>query len=170
MHGYIALLRAVNVGGTGRLPMSDLQAMCRDAGFTNVKTYIASGNVVFQSTATAKSVKADLEERLLAYAGKAVAVAVRTATEMAAVIESNPFPTAAPDRAVVIFLDETPPADALETAIGVRDEEMRLGVREIYVHYPAGIGRSKLTIPAAKNGTARNLNTIRKLAEMAAEM
>ena len=170
MHGYIALLRAVNVGGTGRLPMSDLQAMCRDAGFTNVKTYIASGNVVFQSTATAKSVKAELEARLLAYAGKAVAVVVRTATEMAAVIESNPFPTAAPDRAVVIFLDETPPADALETAIGVRDEEMRLDVREIYVHYPAGIGRSKLTIPAAKNGTARNLNTIRKLAEMAAEM
>ena len=170
MHSYIALLRAVNVGGTGRLPMSDLQTMCREAGFANVKTYIASGNVVFQSTATAKSVKAELEARLLAYAGKAVAVVVRTATEMAAVIESNPFPTAAPDRAVVIFLDETPPADALETAIGVRDEEMRLGVREIYVHYPAGIGRSKLTIPAAKNGTARNLNTIRKLAEMAAEM
>jgi uncharacterized protein (DUF1697 family) len=170
MHGYIALLRAVNVGGTGRLPMSDLQAICREAGFTNVKTYIASGNVVFQSAATAKAVQAELEARLLAYAGKAVAVAVRTAPEMTAVIESNPFPTAAADRAVVIFLDKAPPANALETAIGVRDEEMRLGVREIYVHYPAGIGTSKLKIPAARNGTARNLNTIRRLVKMAADM
>lgn len=170
MHSYIALLRAVNVGGTGRLPMSDLQSQCREAGFSNVKTYIASGNVVLQSASTAKSVKADLEARLLAHAGKAIAVAVRTALEMAAVIERNPFPTAAPDRAVVIFLDESPPADALEHAIGVRDEEMRLGVREIYVHYPAGVGTSKLRIPAARDGTARNLNTIGKLAKMAAEL
>lgn len=57
MHSYIALPRAANVGGTGKLPMSDLLAMCRDAGFTNVKTYIASGNVLFQSAAMVKSVK-----------------------------------------------------------------------------------------------------------------
>lgn len=170
MHSYIALLRAVNVGGTGRLPMSDLQAVCRDVGFTSVKTYVASGNVVFRSAATTDSVKAELEARLLAYAGKPFAVAVRTAYEMAAVIESNPFPTAAPDRAVAIVLDEAPAPNALEDVTGVRDEEMHLGVREIYVHYPAGIGASKLKIPAARNGTARNLNTIRRLAEMAAEM
>lgn len=170
MHSYIALLRAVNVGGTGRLPMSDLQAMCREAGFTNVMTYIASGNIVFQSAAPAASVKAELEAGLLAFAGKPIEVALRTASEMAGLIERNPFPTAAPDRAVVIFLDEAPPTDALEHAVGARDEEMRLSVREIYVHYPAGIGTSKLRIPAARNGTARNLNTIRKLSEMAAKL
>jgi uncharacterized protein (DUF1697 family) len=170
MHSYIALLRAVNVGGTGKLPMSDLQAMCREADFTNVKTYIASGNVVFQSAATAKFVKGELESRLLVFAGKPIAVAVRTATEMAAVIANNPFPTAAPDRTVAIFLDEAPPPDALANATGVRDEQMHLGVREIYIHYPAGIGTSKLKLPATRNGTARNINTIKRLAEMAAEL
>ena len=168
MHSYIALLRAVNVGGTGRLPMSELQAMGRAAGFSKVKTYIASGNVVFQSTATAKTVKAKLEAHLLAHVGKQVVVAVRTAREMAAVIESNPFANAPAERTVAIFLEEAPAADALDHATGVRGEEMRLGVREIYVHYRSGIGTSKLRIPAAENGTARNLNTIRKLAAMAA--
>jgi uncharacterized protein (DUF1697 family) len=65
----IALLRAVNVGGTGRLPMADLKSMCSDAGFARVETYISSGNVVFESKATPSRVKTELETRLLAYAG-----------------------------------------------------------------------------------------------------
>lgn len=170
MQTYIALLRAVNVGGTGRLPMADLQAMCGDAGFTKVRTYIASGNVVFQSALTPKKVKSALEGRLLAYAGKPVGVAVRTADEMAAVIKQNPFADLAPDRTVAIFLDDAPPRDALAHAVGVRDEQTRLGAREIYVHYGAGMGTSKLKIPAAKAGTARNINTITRLAAMAAAL
>jgi uncharacterized protein (DUF1697 family) len=169
MNSYVALLRAVNVGGTGKLPMSDLQAMCRDAGFANVRTYIASGNVVFQSPWAAKKVKAELERRLLDYAGKPIGVAIRTASEMA-VVKANPFPNAAPNRTLAIFLDEAPPPDALDHAAGVGDEEMRLGVREIYVHYGAGMGTSKLRIPAAKSGTARNITTTTKLAEMAADL
>ena len=167
---YVALLRAVNVGGTGQLPMADLKAICEDAGFAHVRTYIASGNVVFASTAAAAKVKAALEARLLAYAGKPVGVVARTAAEIAAVLAANPFPTAPPNRTVAIFLDKAPPADALDHAAGVNREEMRLGVREIYVHYPDGQGTSKLRIPAAKAGTARNMNTIAKLAEMAAKI
>lgn len=170
MQSYVALLRAVNVGGTGKLPMTDLQVMCRDAGFIKVRTYIASGNVVFQSASSAKSVKSELEKRLLTYAGKPVGVVVRTAAEMAAVERDNPFPKAAPNRMLTIFLDEPPPPDALASAVGQREEEMRLGVREIYVNYGVGMGTSKLRIPAAKAGTARNLNTISKLAQMAAEL
>src|SRR5262245_34811302 len=108
MNNYIALLRAVNVGGTGKLPMTDLQAMCRRAGFTKVRTYIASGNVVFQSRSTAGNVKSELERLLLAYAGKPVGVMVRTAAEMAAILDSNPYPKAAPNRTLVVFLDEPP--------------------------------------------------------------
>ena len=170
MAQYIALLRAINVGGTGKLPMTDLAALCRKAGFTQVQTYIASGNVVFVSKASAAKVKAELETRLLAYAGKPVGVAVRTASDMAAVLAANPFPQANPSRAVVIFLDKAPPPDALDHAAGVKDEEMRLGAREIYVHYPGGQGTSKLRIPAAKTGTARNMNTVAKLTEMAAHL
>jgi Protein of unknown function (DUF1697) len=81
MAAYIALLRAVNVGGTGKLPMSDLKAMCEKAGFGNVRTYIASGNVVFDSQETEGQVKATMEAALAAYAGKPVGVLVRTASE-----------------------------------------------------------------------------------------
>ncbi len=97
MTKYITLLRAVNVGGTGKLPMATLQAMCVDAGFTSVKTYIASGNVVFVSAAKPAKVKAELEARLLAYAKKPVGVIVRTADEMQRVLKANPFPKAAPN-------------------------------------------------------------------------
>jgi uncharacterized protein (DUF1697 family) len=167
---YIALLRAVNVGGTGKLPMTDLKAMCEDAGFTDVRTYIASGNVVFKSKASAARVKVRLEGRLKAYAGKPIGVAVRTAQELAAVLEANPFPKAAPNRTVVVFLDAPPPKDALKHATGRKNEEMALGTREIFVHYGDGMGTSKLRIPAAKSGTARNMNTVAKLAEMAAAL
>ena len=169
MPRYIALLRAVNVGGTGKLPMADVRSICGDAGFTRVETYIASGNVVFESKVAASKVKAALEARLAAYAKKPVGVVLRTAAEMAAVLKANPFPKAEPKFTYAIFLDQRPPRDALEHAVGQSDEEMQLGAREIFVHYPSGMGRSKLRIPAGKTGTARNMNTIAKLAEIAAK-
>jgi uncharacterized protein (DUF1697 family) len=170
MTKYIALLRAVNVGGTGKLPMSDLKAICADAGCSQVQTYIASGNVVFACEASAAKLKSDLEARLRAYAGKPIGVVVRTAAEMAAVLRANPFPKAAPERTVAIFLDAPPPPDALARATGVKDEQMHLGRREIFVHYADGIGKSRLNIPAAKAGTARNMNTVARLVEMAANL
>jgi uncharacterized protein (DUF1697 family) len=170
MPTYIALLRAVNVGGTGKLPMAELEAMCAAAGFTKVATYIASGNVVFAARGSAAKVKAALEQRLATYAGKPVGVIVRTRDEMAAVLASNPFPNSASNRTVAIFLDDPPPADALDDIRGRKDEEVRLGKREVYVAYPAGIGVSKLEIPAARNGTARNMNTIAKLVALAAAL
>lgn len=169
MTAYVALLRAVNVGGTGKLAMSDLKAICEKAGFTHVRTYIASGNVVFESPLSEARVKATLEQALTAHAGKPMRVLVRTAVEMKAVAAKNPFPMAAPNRTVAIFLDGPPPADAAKAVSGRDDEEVALGKREIYVHYPSGMGLSKLKIPAARDGTARNLNTVAKLAEMAAD-
>jgi uncharacterized protein (DUF1697 family) len=169
MPKYIALLRAVNVGGTGKLSMADLKQMCCDAGFENVQTYIASGNVVFDSKDSRAKVKSTLEKRLHEYAGKPVGVVLRTGAEMKAVLEANPFPKAAPNYNSVFFLDEKPSKDALEKASGVANEEMRLGRKEIYVHYPMGMGRSKLRIPVAKAATARNMNTVAKLAEMASK-
>jgi uncharacterized protein (DUF1697 family) len=164
---YIALLRAVNVGGTGKLPMADLQAMCVDAGFTGVRTYIASGNVVFKSSLAAAKVKATLESKLHAYAGKPVGVMLRTAPEMAAVLAANPFPNAAPNRTVTIFLDAPPPLDAITKATGRKMEECALGKREIYVHYGEGMADTKLKISAAASGTARNMNTVAKVLALA---
>src|SRR5690242_4635467 len=98
MTAYIALLRAVNVGGTGKLPMADLKRIGEEAGFARVRTHIASGNLLFDSDVDEAAVKAALEARLEAYAGKPVGVLVRTAEEMAAVGAANPFPDAAPNR------------------------------------------------------------------------
>ena len=168
MTSFIALLRAVNVGGTGKLPMQDLTGMCESAGFSSVRTYIASGNVIFQSKLSEKKVREELERRLLAYAGKPVSVAVRTAAEMAEVLARNPFPDAPPNRTVAIFLDAAPPDTALENISGRADEQVALGRREIYVVYGVDMAGSKLKIPAAKTGTARNMNTVAKLAALAA--
>jgi uncharacterized protein (DUF1697 family) len=169
MTTFVALLRAVNVGGTGKLPMAELKAMCCDAGFTRAQTYIASGNVVFESNKPKPLVKSALEKHLLAYAGMPIGVVLRTASELRAVLDANPFPKAAPNRTCVFFLEEPAPRDALDKVVGLNDEEIRLGKREIYVHYPSGMGRSKLRIPAAKFGTARNMNTIAALADMASK-
>jgi uncharacterized protein (DUF1697 family) len=168
MTHYVALLRAVNVGGTGKLPMAELRAMCESLGFANVRTYIASGNVVFSSKLSETAVKKKLESALETYAGKPVGVLIRTAAELAAVLDDNPFKSAAPNQTVAIFLDSVPPADTLSGVSGQQTEEIALGVREIYVHYGNGIAKSKLKIANAKTGTARNMNTVATLAEWAA--
>jgi uncharacterized protein (DUF1697 family) len=169
MTAYVALLRAVNVGGTGKLPMSDLKALCEAQGYAKVRTYIASGNVVFHASGSEAEVKAALEAALLDYAGKPVGVMVRNAAEMAAVLKANPFSDEAPNRTVAIFLDKAPPKGWIEGVSGCNNEKFSPGKREIYVHYGDGMAHSKLKIPAARDGTARNINTIAKLAEWAAQ-
>src|ERR1700733_5509327 len=113
MGAFVALLRAVNVGGTGKLPMSDLKQICEALGFGAVRTYIASGNVVFSSRKREAAIKAALEKQREAYAGKPVGVLLRSAAEMAQALADNPFPKAAPNRTMAVFLDRAPPADAL---------------------------------------------------------
>jgi uncharacterized protein (DUF1697 family) len=165
---YVALLRAVNVGGTGKLPMAELVKMCEAAGFEDVRTYIASGNAVFKSKWKEGRIKSLLEQRLASYAGKSIGVLVRTSAQMREVHAANPFPGAPANRTVAIFLDGPPAARAFETVRGRGTEQLALGAREIYVAYPDGIAESKLVIPAAAAGTARNMNTVAKLAALAA--
>ena len=166
MTAYVALVRAVNVAGR-KLLMSDLKAIAEELGLERARTYIASGNLLFVSQKPEARLKMDLEAALERHMGKPIGVMVRTAAEMAAVVVANPFPKAG-KQTVAIFLDGAPPADAEAKNVG--DEEVALGKREIYVRYPSGMGRSKLRIPAAKDGTARNMNTVAKLAELAREM
>jgi uncharacterized protein (DUF1697 family) len=146
--------------------MADLKVLCAELGFSRIETYIASGNVVFECTLTRAKIQAQLEKRLLAYAGKAVGVFVRTAREMQTILERNPFSDKEPRLTYSFFLHEEPRSGALAEVRGRVTEEIRLGQREIYVYYPSGMGQSKLQIPAARLGTARNLNTVAKLVEM----
>lgn len=164
---YAALLRAINVGGTGKLAMTELTSLCTAAGFKDVKTYIQSGNVVFRSPLDEAKATAKLAKALEAKMGKPVGLTLRTAGELEQTLKKNPFPKAEPKRVIVLFLNEAPPRKSLEGLVTPGGEEVALGAREVYINYPEGQGVSKLKLPFFKEGTGRNLNTVAKLLEMA---
>jgi uncharacterized protein (DUF1697 family) len=174
---FVALLRAVNVGGTGKLPMQDLRAACEGAGFRRVSTYIASGNVVLETDKSATAVKRLIRELLRDQFGLTKNhVLVRTPGQLARVIARNPFVAAAAERPnllMVNFLDGLPPP-AAAGALAAYDgpERLHLAGDHLYVDYAEGVARSKLTpafldkalrVPA----TSRNWNTTNKLLDMA---
>jgi uncharacterized protein (DUF1697 family) len=166
MKRFIALLRAVNVGRTGTLAMPVLRKLCENCGFKDVTTYINSGNVVFSSTTSETGVRRKLEGALAAEMGKPIGVHLRTPAQLEAILDRNPFRRAAPNRVLVLFLDHAVADDALADLEIPGREEVKSSGREIFIHYPDGMGRSKLRIPFAKTGTGRNLNTVRKLLEL----
>jgi len=166
---YVALLRGVNLGKRN-LKMDELRKIATNLGLDSAKTYIASGNLMFRSGKVEKALKTELESAIGEHMGAKVGVMIRTADELAAVLAANPFKAEAANYTVAIFLDDAPPKDCLNAAKNVDGERIALGKREIYVHYPRGQGQSRLAIPAAAEGTARNMNTVAKLAELAEEL
>lgn len=165
MTRWAALLRAVNVGGTGKLPMAELTVLCEELGFAGVRTWIASGNVVFASDLDEAGVRTALEDALLARYGKPIGVLVRSAAELAALVAANPWPDRPGNRVVALFTDAPL---SLEGLRGQRDERLALGPRALFIDYGEGMADSKLVVPASKTGTARNMNTVAKLAKLAA--
>jgi uncharacterized protein (DUF1697 family) len=163
----VALLRAVNVGGTGPLPMQDLVRICEGAEFTDVRTYIQSGNVVFRTRLTPDKAGVVLGRALLDQTGAAIDVLVRTPGDLDRIVRDNPFLGAEGAKVVVLFSSEKVPKAALKGLSGPAGEEVVPDEREIYIHYPEGQGRSKLKLPRLPGvQTARNINTVTKLAEM----
>ncbi len=174
---FVALLRAVNVGGTGIIRMAALKALCEEIGFGDVQTLLQSGNVVFTSRAKAATVSEKLASAIDAGHGFRPAVIIRTTDDLADVIARNPFPTAAkaePNRLLVSFLAGAPAKDAAErlAAVKVVKEKLHLSGRELYVHYAdGGMGTSKVTNVILERAlgvaaTARNWNTVTKLKAM----
>ena len=162
---YAALLRGINVGGV-TLPMADLKALCEKEGYGAVRTYIASGNVVFTCSAKEAAVRTALEKALAKHTGRTVPVLVRTAAELEATVAANPFPGVAGNRLLVFFLPDPPPKNVLAGVEAPDGEELAVRGRELFVHYPNGMGRSKVKVPLWNVGTSRNLNTVVKLAEL----
>lgn len=167
MTSYVALLRAINAGV--KLPMPALKAMAEACGYMRCRTYIASGNLLFDSDDDEASVTAALSGAASAFVGKPVTVVARTAAELAATVKANPFSEGPGNRVVAVFLADAPPENWAE---GVRHqgpgERVQAVGREIFVWYDEGMGQSKLAFPQLKSGTGRNMNTVAKLAELAA--
>jgi uncharacterized protein (DUF1697 family) len=167
---YIAFLRAVNVGGTGSLAMSDLKKIAERIGFEDARTYIQSGNLLFRSKRTEASVGKALAEALAVKMKVDVGVLVRTVAELEETLANNPFSTAPANRVIAFFLDKPPVKGSLDAIVIPGQEEVRAVGREIFVHYPEGQGRSKLKLAHFKSATGRNLNTVKKLVELAASV
>ena len=168
MTAYIALLRAMNVAGTGKLPMAELRRIGEQCGFANVRTFIASGNLLFDSDLGEAEARTRIEAGLQEFFGKSVPVFVRTAVELAATAAANPFDDDKPNRVMAHFIEGEPVASMLAEARDVAGERMALGPRSIIVSYGEGIGKTRLKLPAVKAGTARNMNSVAKMAAMLA--
>ena len=168
---YVALLRGINLLGKSSLKMANLKEIADELGLKSARTFIASGNLLFMSKQPEEKLRQLLEKRLQKHMGSEVRVMLRTADEMEAAARANPFFDAPGNNVQAFFLNEPPPADLLDSLRNQDDERVAAGVREVYVAYgERGIGRTRLRIPAAEAGTARNMNTVRKLAELAREM
>ena len=168
---YVALLRAVNVGGTGMLPMKTLAAMCTELGFAHVKTYIQSGNVVFASKLPKEKACATLERALEKQMGKKVDVVLRDAAEMKAALARNPFPNEPPAKVAVVFCSRPVDKAACRKVLAPAGEKLVAEDQEFYVFYPDGMGQSKLKFPKMEGvATVRNINTVAKLVAMSDEI
>jgi uncharacterized protein (DUF1697 family) len=166
MTTYVALLRGINIGPRRRVAMADLRELLASLGYEDVQTYVQSGNAVFRSGS-----KPDVK-RIEAELGQDIAVLIRTAKEMTAVVEGNPFLAggADPSHLHVTFLDGTPKG-SIEPPAGA-SEQIAIAGREAYLHFPDGYGRTKLTNAAFEKklsvrATTRNWRTVTTLAELA---
>lgn len=173
---HVALLRGVNVGGKNKLPMKSLAQHFADAGAAEVQTYIQSGNVIFRAARRrAGSICAAVAAAIHGQLGLAVPVVVRSAEELDAAIAANPFVGAGADEATlhVGFL-ELHPAGRLSGALDPDrspGDSFRIVGREIFLHLPGGVARSKLTNAWFDSrlktiSTFRNWRTTLKLAEL----
>ncbi len=170
MTPYVALLRAVNVSGTGMLPMATLRSFGEDCGFANVRTFIASGNLLFRSDAGEAAARDALAQRVAGFFGKPVPVFVRSAADMRAMVAANPFTDDKPSRVMAYFLDEEPHQAMIDEARDVGGERLALGPRGVYVSYGEGIAKTRLKIPTIRKGTSRNMNSVAKIADLLAGM
>lgn len=170
MTAFVALVRAVNVSGTGMLPKEELRAMGEACGFGKCRTFINSGNLLFKSDLPENEISRRLEQKLTDYFGRPALLFVRNAAEMEEAVRRNPFNDDKPSRVMAHFFDEKPVQAMIDEARDIAGERLALGPRLIYVSYGEGIGKSRLKLPAVKRGTARNMNSVARIADLLAEM
>ena len=170
MNTHVAFLRGINVGGNTMVSMTDLAAICTQIGFENVRTYLNSGNVIFDSPLPESELRRMLEKALSEKTGKDIGVVIRSPEDLERVVKGNPFPEAVPSQVGVLLVTEPVAENILAEFVIPGREEVVPGKREVYVHYPDGMGRSKMKWPRSlRGGTMRNINTLTKLNSLTAK-
>ena len=174
MQRWVALLRGVNVGGGNRVPMADLRTALEARGFEGVRSYIASGNLVLGGDGPADRIAAEVRAALSEGFGVDVPVLVLPDEALTAILADCPFDGEGKTiHAFFCFGDPVIDAEARDRWIAA-SETLAVRGRTVWLHAPDGIGRSALAerigrVVTGTDLTARNLNTVRKLAAMAAE-
>ena len=175
MPRYVAFLRGINLGSTNKVSMPRLRKLAEELGYTDVATYINSGNLILTATDPAPTIEQRLAAAILDELGLDVDVAVRTPARLATIVADNPFPDGDPAYVTVAFLTKPAPAEARRRVADVATEKEPyvFSGQEVYVHYTEGQGRSKLSARFSDilgvSATVRNLRTVTKVLELTAD-
>ena len=168
MPTQIALLRGINLGASTTVKMASLRALCESLGMTNVRTYIQSGNIVFDSSRTDEAPR--LAEAIFREFNVKTFAVIRTREDLEQLSAANPYPTEDPKKVVVVFLTATPTTEAITAveAMQITPEQITFRGREMIIYFPLGQGVSKLPMAKIERtlkvaGTGRNWNTVQAL-------
>jgi uncharacterized protein (DUF1697 family) len=159
-----AFLRAVNVGGTGKLPMAELRALAGDLGFGNARTHLASGNLVFETDLAPPEAGNRLDAALGQRMGKRPGVMLRDKAALDALLDGLPFADAPGSRVLILFLDRDATAEDIAAPRNHAGEDLAVHAGHVVIHFGDGMGRSRLRLPAMDVGTMRNRNTVAHVA------
>ena len=172
MATYVAFLRGVNLGPNNKIAMPALRAMAEDLGYTDVATYINSGNLIITSPKKTATLEREISKAIKDTFGRPIDVAVRTPEQLKKILVENPYPDGNPSQVTVAFLTKAPAADAKQKVAAVAKdyEPFTFAGQEVYVNYSQGIGRSKLAEKFSTiigvSSTVRNVRTIEKIVEI----
>jgi uncharacterized protein (DUF1697 family) len=169
---YVAFLRGVNLGPTNKVSMPELRELAVELGYTDVATYINSGNLIFASAKRPEDLEREIAAAIERRFGARIDVAVRTAAQLREIVDRNPYPDGSPSQVTVAFLTKPPPAEAKQQVaqVATEAEPFSFAGSEVYVNYTNGLGRSKLAEKFSSiigvSSTVRNLNTVTKVLAM----
>jgi uncharacterized protein (DUF1697 family) len=169
MATYVAFLRGVNLGPNNKISMPALRAMAEDLGYTDVATYINSGNLIVTSPKKAATLEREISKAIKDRFGRPIDVTVRTPAQLKKILADNPYPDGNPSQVTIAFLTKVPAADAKDkvAAVAKDHEPFVISGQQVYVNYSQGIGRSKLAEKFSDiigvSATVRNIRTIDKV-------
>jgi uncharacterized protein (DUF1697 family) len=170
---YVAFLRGINLGSSNKISMPRLRGLTEGLGYTDVMTYINSGNLILTGTDPAATIEQRLAKAIADELGLKIDVAVRTPERLATIVAENPFPDGDPSYVTIAFLTKAAPAEAKRrmAEVATENEPYVFSGQEVYVHYTQGQGRSKLSARFSDiigvSATVRTIRTVTKVLELA---
>jgi uncharacterized protein (DUF1697 family) len=166
---YVAFLRGVNLGPSNKIAMPALRTMAEELGYTDVATYINSGNLIINSPKKAATVEREISDAIKKTFGRPIDVTVRTSAQLKNILAENPYPDGNPSQVTVAFLTKPPAKDAKDkvAAVAADYEPFTFAGQQVYVNYTQGLGKSKLAEKFSAiigvSSTVRNIRTVEKV-------